>query len=29
MAAIEPQHASDYDDRTTTAVKSVLICVSE
>lgn len=29
MAAIEPQHASDYDDRTTAAVKSVLVEIGQ
>ena len=26
MAPIEPLHAADYDDRTTEAVRSVLLC---
>ena len=29
MAAVEPQHASDYDDRTTAAVKSVLVEIGQ
>ena len=29
MAEIEPQHASDYDDRTTVAVKSVLVEIGQ
>ena len=29
MAEIDPQHASDYDDRTTVAVKSVLVEIGQ
>ena len=29
MAEIDPQHASDYDDRTTAAVKSVLVEIGQ
>ena len=29
MAEVEPQYASDYDDRTTAAVKSVLIEIGQ
>ena len=29
MAEVEPQYASDYDDRTTVAVKSVLVEIGQ
>ena len=29
MAEVEPQYASDYDDRTTAAVKSVLVEIGQ
>ena len=29
MAEVEPQYASDYDDRTTVAVKSVLVEIDQ
>ena len=29
MAELEPQHASDYDDRVTVAVKSVLVEIGQ
>ena len=29
MAPIEPQHAADYDDRTTAAVRSVLLEIGQ
>lgn len=29
MAELEPQYASDYDDRTTVAVKSVLVEIGQ